>query len=153
MSNAAVEFVEVVKSFGSGSNEVRALRGVTLSVQPGELVAVMGPSGCGKSTLLHLAGGMEDPSAGRVLVAGRDVADLSITDRAALRRREVGYVFQRLNLLPSLTALENVSLPLELEGVRARLARARGRPSPRPFSRRLLRRPAAAHRHRPGHRR
>ena len=127
MSAAAVEFFDVVKSFGSGSNEVRALRGVSLRVEPGEFVAMMGPSGCGKSTLLHLAGGLENPSAGRVYVGGRDVADLDITARAALRRREVGYVFQRLNLLASLTALENVSLPLELEGIGAKLARSRAR--------------------------
>jgi putative ABC transport system ATP-binding protein len=127
MSAAAVEFFDVVKSFGSGSNEVRALRGVSLRVEPGEFVAIMGPSGCGKSTLLHLAGGMEDPSAGRVYVAGHDVADMSVARRAVLRRREVGYVFQRLNLLASLTALENVSLPLELEGVGARQARSRAR--------------------------
>jgi putative ABC transport system ATP-binding protein len=124
---AAVEFHDVVKRFGTGSNEVRALSGVSLRIEPGEFVAIMGPSGCGKSTLLHLAGGMEDATAGRVYVAGRDVADMSITDRAALRRREVGYVFQRLNLLASLTALENVSLPLELEGVGAKQARARAR--------------------------
>ena len=124
---AAVELFDVVKSFGSGSNEVRALSGVSLRVEPGEFVAIMGPSGCGKSTILHLIGGMEDPSAGRVLVGGRDVADLGIAERAALRRRDVGYVFQRLNLLASLTALENVSLPLELEGMPARQARALAR--------------------------
>ena len=126
-SAAAVEFFDVVKSFGTGSNEVRALRGVSLRVEPGEFVAIMGPSGCGKSTLLHLAGGMEDPSAGRVYVGCRDLADLSVAGRAELRRRGVGYVFQRLNLLASLTALENVSLPLELEGVPARQARDRAR--------------------------
>lgn len=126
-NHAAVEFFDVVKRFGSGSTEVRALNGVSLRIEPGEFVAIMGPSGCGKSTLLHLAGGMEDPSAGRVYVAGRDVADMDVTDRAALRRREVGYVFQRLNLLASLTALENVSLPLELEGMGVRQARAEAR--------------------------
>jgi putative ABC transport system ATP-binding protein len=121
----AVELVDVVKSFGSGSTEVRALRGVSLAIAPGELVAVMGPSGCGKSTLLHLAGGLEQPSAGRVLLHGRDLGDLDATGRAALRRSEVSFVFQRLNLLASLTALENVSLPLELDGVGAREARDR----------------------------
>jgi putative ABC transport system ATP-binding protein len=125
--HAAVEFFDVVKRFGAGSNEVRALSGVSLRIEPGEFVAIMGPSGCGKSTILHLAGGMEDATAGRVYVAGRDLADMSITDRAALRRREVGYVFQRLNLLASLTALENVSLPLELEGVGVKEARGRAR--------------------------
>ncbi len=123
----AVELVDVVKSFGSGSTEVRALRGVSLAIAPGELVAVMGPSGCGKSTLLHLAGGLEQPSAGRVLLHGRDLGDLDATGRAALRRTEASFVFQRLNLLASLTALENVSLPLELDGVSSREARDRAR--------------------------
>jgi putative ABC transport system ATP-binding protein len=124
---AAVEFVEVVKRFGAGSTEVRALSGVSLRVEPGEFVAIMGPSGCGKSTLLHLAGALEEPSAGRVFVGGRDLADLDIRGHAALRRSEVGYVFQRLNLLASLTAIENVALPLELDGVNARTARARAK--------------------------
>lgn len=122
---AAVEFVEVVKKFGAGSTEVRALSGVSLRVEPGEFVAIMGPSGCGKSTLLHLAGALEEPSAGRVFVGGRDLADLDIRGHAALRRSEVGYVFQRLNLLASLTAIENVALPLELDGISARTARVR----------------------------
>jgi putative ABC transport system ATP-binding protein len=126
-SAAAVEFVDVVKRFGAGSTEVRALSGVSLRVEPGEFVAIMGPSGCGKSTLLHLAGALEEPSAGRVFVGGRDLADLDIRGHAALRRSDVGYVFQRLNLLASLTALENVALPLELDGVNARTARALAR--------------------------
>jgi putative ABC transport system ATP-binding protein len=125
MNDAVLELVDVVKTFGRGSSEVRALGGVNLTVTPGEFVALMGPSGCGKSTLLHLAGGLEDPSSGRVRVLGSDLGDMGIADRAALRRTRVGYVFQRLNLLPSLTALENVALPLELEGVRAREARQR----------------------------
>lgn len=124
---AAVEFFDVVKSFGSGDTEVRALAGVSLRIEPGEFVTIMGPSGCGKSTLLHLAGGMEDPSGGRVYVGGRDVADMGVAERAALRRRDVGYVFQRLNLLASLTALENVALPLELEGVPVKTARSAAR--------------------------
>lgn len=119
----ALEFMDVVKSFGSGPTEVRAVSGISLQVQPGEVVAVMGPSGCGKSTLLHLAGALEAPSAGRVLVGGRDLATMSPAEHADLRRRDVGYVFQRLNLIPSLTALENVMLPLELDGVSTRSAR------------------------------
>jgi putative ABC transport system ATP-binding protein len=118
-----LRFVDVVKAFGAGQAEVRALNGVTLDVQPGEFVAVMGPSGCGKSTLLHLAGALEDPTAGSVWVQGRDLSTLDAGDRASLRRRDVGYVFQRLNLVPSLTAIENVMLPLELDGVPARRAR------------------------------
>ena len=111
-----LEFDDVVKSFGSGLTEVRALRGITLSVEEGEFVAVMGPSGCGKSTLLHLAGALESPSAGSVRVRGRELAGLGAAARSELRRNDVGYVFQRLNLIPSLTAIENVMLPLELAG-------------------------------------
>jgi putative ABC transport system ATP-binding protein len=123
MSTPILEFVDAVKSFGRGATEVYALRGINLAVSPGELVAVMGPSGCGKSTLLHLAGGLETPSAGRVKVDGNDLGDRSAEDLATLRRRDVGYVFQRLNLVPSLTAVENVMLPLELDGRTAREAR------------------------------
>jgi polar amino acid transport system ATP-binding protein len=121
--NPLLEIIDVVKGYGSGEAEVRALTDVSLAVAPGELVAVRGPSGCGKSTLLHLAGGLEDPSAGRVLVNGRDLSVMSATERAALRRREVGYVFQKLNLVAGLTAIENVMLPLELDGVGRRAAR------------------------------
>ena len=120
-----LELRDVVKAFGSGPNEVRALSGISLCVAPSELVAVMGPSGCGKSTLLHLGGALEDPTAGRVLVDGVDLATLDARERADLRRRRVGYVFQRLNLIPSLTAVENVMLPLELDGVGSRQARRR----------------------------
>jgi putative ABC transport system ATP-binding protein len=118
-----LEFVDVVKSYGQGHAEVYALRGVSFAIAPGEIVAVMGPSGCGKSTMLHLAGGLEEPSAGRVLVDGNDLGDMSRAEQAALRRRDVGYVFQRLNLVPSLTAVENVMLPLELDGTGAKAAR------------------------------
>ena len=123
----AIELADVVKRFGSGSTEVRALNGISLRVEQRELVAVMGPSGCGKSTLLHLAGGMEEPTAGAARVFGHDIAEMDATERATLRRTQVGYVFQRLNLLPSLSALENVTLPLELDGVGVRAARARAR--------------------------
>jgi putative ABC transport system ATP-binding protein len=118
-----LEFDDVVKSFGSGQTEVRALRGVTLNVGEGEFVAVMGPSGCGKSTLLHLAGALETPSAGSIRVAGRELAGMGAAERGELRRNDVGYVFQRLNLIPSLTAIENVMLPLELAGGSHRTAR------------------------------
>jgi putative ABC transport system ATP-binding protein len=118
-----LELVDVVKSYGTGPQEVRALTDVSIAIAPREFVAVRGPSGCGKSTLLHLAGGLEDPSAGRVLVDGRDVHTMSGTERASLRRRDIGYVFQRLNLVAGLTALENVILPLELDGVGRRAAR------------------------------
>src|SRR5215470_5553359 len=101
---AILQFDDVVKSYGTGSTEVRALRGVTLSVEEGEFVAVMGPSGCGKSTLLHLAGALETPSAGTIRVAGREIASLTAAVRSQLRRHDVGFVFQRLNLIPALTA-------------------------------------------------
>jgi putative ABC transport system ATP-binding protein len=122
-----LELRTVVKRYGSGLTEVRALTDVSLAVQPGELVAVMGPSGCGKSTMLHLAGALEDPDAGQVLVAGRDLSTLNLGRRAELRRTDVGFVFQRLNLVPSLTAMENVMLPLELEGVGGKEARERAK--------------------------
>ncbi len=114
---------DVTRTHGRGSAEVHALRGVSLDVAAGELVAVMGPSGSGKSTLLHLAGGLDAPTGGEVLVAGVALTGLSVAGRAAVRRRVVGYVFQDLNLVPSLTAVENVMLPRELDGVRTRAAR------------------------------
>jgi putative ABC transport system ATP-binding protein len=109
---------------GSGPTEVRALVSVDLDVAAGELVAVMGASGSGKSTLLGLAGGLDRPTSGSVHVEGTDLATLTPSQLAALRRRSVGYVFQSFNLLPALTAAENVALPLELDGRRAREARA-----------------------------
>ncbi len=118
-----VEFRDVVKAFGTGDTEVRAINGITASVAPGEFVAIMGPSGCGKSTLLHLGGGLELPTAGQVLFEGTDLSSIGPAKLAAIRRRHLGYVFQSLNLVPSLTAVENVMLPLELDGIPARRAR------------------------------
>ena len=120
---SALELRQVSKVYGSGPSEVRALHDVDLSVEREELVAVMGPSGSGKSTLLTIAGSLEEASSGQVLVDGIDLATVSRSDRSKLRRRSIGYVFQDFNLLPGLTALENVTLPLELDGVRARTAR------------------------------
>lgn len=92
----ALQFIDVVKCFGRGPAEVQAVRGVSLGVAPGEVVAIMGPSGWGKSTLLHLAGAIESPTSGRVLVDGRDLTELNLREAADLRRRNVGFVFQKL---------------------------------------------------------
>jgi putative ABC transport system ATP-binding protein len=121
-----LELRQVSKVYGQGAAEVRALREVSLGVDPGTMVAVMGPSGSGKSTLLTIAGSLEEPDGGQVLVAGRDLAAMSRNDKARLRRQSIGYVFQDFNLLPGLTAAENVALPLELDGVGARKAREAG---------------------------
>jgi len=121
---SAVELSRVSKVYGGGASQVHALRDVVLSVEPGELVAVMGPSGSGKSTLLTIAGSLEEPTSGEVTVLGVRLSDLSRSERAALRRRSIGYVFQDFNLLAGLTAAENVSLPLELDGASVKAARA-----------------------------
>jgi putative ABC transport system ATP-binding protein len=120
----ALELRRVSKIYGSGPSEVHALREVDLSVERDELVAVMGPSGSGKSTLLTIAGSLEDATTGQVLVNGTDLATVSRSGRARMRRRSIGYVFQDFNLLPGLKAIENVTLPLELDGVSSRAARA-----------------------------
>jgi putative ABC transport system ATP-binding protein len=122
----ALELRRVTKTYGQGPVEVHALRDVELSVDAGELVAVMGPSGSGKSTLLTIAGSLEEPTSGEVLVDGARLSGMSRNDRARLRRRSIGYVFQDFNLLAGLTALENVALPLELDGVTARSAKVVG---------------------------
>jgi putative ABC transport system ATP-binding protein len=114
----------ILRVHGTGSTAVHALRGVSLDVAPGEFVAVMGPSGSGKSTLLNIAGGLDTASSGDVLIEGESLAGMSRADLAQIRRRSVGYVFQELNLIPALTAAENVALPRELDGVSARKARA-----------------------------
>jgi putative ABC transport system ATP-binding protein len=124
--SSALELRQVSKVYGSGPTEVHALCEVDLSVERGELVAIMGPSGSGKSTLLTIAGSLEEASSGQVLVDGVDLAGISRSERARMRRRSIGYVFQDFNLLAGLTAVENVSLPLELDGVGAKAARATG---------------------------
>jgi putative ABC transport system ATP-binding protein len=121
-----LELRRVSKVYGRGAAEVHALDRVSLSVDEGAMVAVMGPSGSGKSTLLTIAGSLEEPTEGDVLVRGGSVPGMSRNDKARLRRRTIGYVFQDFNLLPGLTAAENVSLPLELDGLPARKARAVG---------------------------
>ena len=122
----ALELRRVSKVYGSGPTEVLALCEVDLEVERGELVAIMGPSGSGKSTLLTIAGSLEQATSGQVLVDGVDLATVSRSERARMRRRSIGYVFQDFNLLPGLTAVENVTLPLELDGIRAKTARATG---------------------------
>jgi putative ABC transport system ATP-binding protein len=124
MSEYVLELRDVTRVHGAGATAVHALRGVSLAVAPGELVAVMGPSGSGKSTLLNLAGGLDAPSSGAAIVEGVDLARLSAADLAARRRRSVGYVFQDFNLIPALTAAENVALPRELDGASGRACRA-----------------------------
>ncbi|MGD9701676.1 MAG: ABC transporter ATP-binding protein [Acidimicrobiia bacterium] len=121
--SGALELRGVSKSYGEGPALVEALREVSLVVGAGELVAIMGPSGSGKSTMLTIAGTLEEATSGEVRIDGVDVAGMSRNDRARLRRRSIGYVFQDFNLLAGLTAAENVSLPLELDGTRARAAR------------------------------
>jgi putative ABC transport system ATP-binding protein len=111
-----VELQGAARRFGSGHTEVTALHPTTLAVSAGELLAVMGPSGSGKTTLLSLVGGLDRPTEGRVIVVGEDVGAMKPKALAILRRRTVGYVFQDLNLLQGLTARENASIPLELDG-------------------------------------
>jgi putative ABC transport system ATP-binding protein len=119
-----LELQDISKFYGEGSTEVRALSRIELSVDSGSLVAVMGASGSGKSTLLTIAGSLEDPTSGDVFVGGRRLSSLSRNAKAQLRRQSIGYVFQDFNLLAGLNATENVSLPLELDGVSARKAQA-----------------------------
>ena len=123
MSEPVLELRAVSREYGHGEIDVRALDHVSLAVTPGEFVAIMGPSGSGKSTLLNLAGGLDSPTAGDVIVEGRRLGGLTRSSLAQLRRRSCGYVFQSLNLIPSLTAVENVMLPRELDGIATRRAR------------------------------
>jgi putative ABC transport system ATP-binding protein len=121
-----LELRRVSKSYGEGAAEVQAIRDVDLAVDCGTLVAVMGPSGSGKSTLLTIAGSLEEPTTGEVVIEGVSLQAMSRNDKARLRRRTIGYVFQEFNLLPGLTAVENVALPLELDGLSGRKAQAAG---------------------------
>ncbi len=114
---------QVTRIHGQGATEVHALRGVSFRAHEGELVAIMGPSGSGKSTLLTLAGGLDQPTSGAVSVEGVDLATLGQKGRARMRRTSIGYVFQDFNLIPALTAVENVALPRELDGQSSRAAR------------------------------
>jgi putative ABC transport system ATP-binding protein len=121
---AVLSMERVTCRYGSPPRQVVALDNVSLTVQAGEMLAVMGPSGSGKSTLLQLAGGLARPTSGRVMLAGRELGTLGEAELSLVLRRQVGFVFQEVNLLAALTAAENVSLPLELDGVRPRSAMA-----------------------------
>ena len=123
-----MELVEVTKHYQQGRRSVQAVRGVSLRVVAGEFVSIMGPSGSGKSTLMHLMGALDTPTTGRALFQGKDLHALSDRERSHLRRTRIGFVFQFFNLLPTLTAVENVALPLLLGGVGRRHGRSRTRP-------------------------
>ena len=112
-----MELIDVTKTYQQGRRSVQAVRGVSLRVKAGEFVSIMGPSGSGKSTLMHLMGALDTPTTGQALFDGKDLNALSDRERSKLRRTRVGFVFQFFNLLPTLTALENVALPLLLGGV------------------------------------
>ena len=127
MTGPVLRLLEVSRVHGSGETAVHALRGVSLEVKAGELVAVMGPSGSGKSTLLNLAGALDRPTSGEVEVAGQLLSGLKADALAKLRRRRIGVVFQEYNLIPSLTAAENIALPLELDGQHSIAARQEAR--------------------------
>ena len=122
-----IETVNVTKVYGQGPTQVEALRGVSLRVAKGEMVAIMGPSGSGKSTLLCMLGAVESATSGQVLLEGVDMASLNDDQRTLIRRRRLGFVFQAFNLIPTLTAMENVSLPLELDGIRGAEAHERAK--------------------------
>ena len=125
MSEIVVAARDVTREYRTGRSRVRALRGVSISVAKGDFLAVTGPSGSGKSTLLHLLGGVDTPTSGEVVFLGRSLAQMSVEERAALRLEHVGLVFQRFHLLPMLTALENVELPLAAARVSRKIRRER----------------------------
>lgn len=110
--NNVLEFNDVWKTYPMGTENVKALRGVSLKIKEGSFIAIMGPSGSGKSTLLHLAGILDTPTKGTVLMDGKNIKDYSRKEQAKLRRSNIGFIFQRFNLMPQLTALENVMLPM-----------------------------------------
>lgn len=120
-----IELIDVTKTYDQGRRVVNAVRGVSLTVSGGEYVTIMGPSGSGKSTLMHLMGALDTPSSGRAVFQGRDLQTMSDRERSLLRRTKIGFVFQAFNLLPTLTASENVALPLLLDGQNRRVATTR----------------------------
>ena len=126
---------DLVRRFGEGPAAVEALRGVTIGFQPGEFTAIVGPSGSGKSTLMHCLAGLDRPTAGEIEIDGRPLASLSDTELTKLRRERIGFIFQSFNLLPVLSARENVELPLTLGGASVDDADPRGLGHPEPFDR------------------
>ena len=120
-----IELLNVTKSYEQGRRNVTAVAGVSLTVEGGEYVTIMGPSGSGKSTLMHLMGALDTPTTGRAVFQGRDMQTMSDRERSLLRRTKIGFVFQSFNLLPTLTAAENVALPLLLDRVSRRIAVAK----------------------------
>jgi len=120
-----IELHDATKTYDAGRRTVNAVRGVSLKIESGEYVSIMGPSGSGKSTLMHLLGALDTPSTGTAKFAGRDLAAMSDRERSLLRRTRIGFVFQAFNLLPTLTAAENVALPLLLNGTNRREAMTR----------------------------
>lgn len=120
---AILEAADLTKTYGSGDGAVAALRGVSLTVSQGDFVAIMGPSGCGKSTLINVLAGLDRPTSGEVTIAGRRIDQLSESQLARLRRSKIGFMFQSFNLIPTLSAGENVELVLRLNGTRRRKAR------------------------------
>ncbi len=115
-SEQVIEAIDLSMIYRSGKVEVPALQNVNLAVNRGEFIAVAGPSGCGKSTLLHLLGGLLQPTAGRILIEGTDISKLSDSERTAIRRQKIGYIFQRFNLLPTLSAMGNIELAKKIHG-------------------------------------
>lgn len=113
-----LEVRELKKYYGEGENQVKALDGVSLSVEKGEFLAVVGTSGSGKSTLLHMMGGLDTPTSGQIVVAGKDISSLSRDELTIFRRRKIGFVFQSYNLLPLMNVYDNIVLPIKLDGIR-----------------------------------
>lgn len=121
----AVELINVCKEYGTGDSKFKAVCDVNLKIKHSEFVAIMGPSGSGKSTMLHLIGGLDRPTAGKVLIGGKDVSKLDDNELARLRREKIGFIFQFFNMIPSFTSLENVELPMVFTNVSDREERAK----------------------------